>query len=266
MAAAGALRFPVLAVNDALTKWEYDNVYGTGQSTIDGILRATGVLLAGKTFVVGGFGHVGRGVALRARGMGADVIVTEVRPTSALIAAMEGYRVLPMDEAAPLGDIFCTASGMRDLIVARHLAAMKDGAILCNAGHFDCEINLGDLRSLARATRRVREHVERFELDDARSVYLLGEGRVVNLAAADGNPSEIMDLTFATHLLALLELARDAVALDIGVHRLPSELDERVARLKLETLGLRTDSLSAAQAHYDEDFSSTSRLPSASSL
>lgn len=254
LAQQGALCFPVLAVNDAITKWEFDNTYGTGQSIIDGILRATGMLLAGKTFVVGGFGHVGRGVALRAHGLGARVVVTEVRPTTAFKAVLEGFRVMTMDEAAPIGDVFCTASGMRDVVRGHHLDAMKSGAVLCNAGHFDCEINLEDLDARSVGKRAVRPHCEEYLLKDGRRVYLLGQGRVVNLAAGEGNPSEVMDLTFTTQVVALLQLIGDAGPRDPGVYKFSREEDEKVARLKLATLGVATDQWSDEQHRYLKQF------------
>lgn len=252
--AAGALKFPILAVNDAFVKCEFDNVYGTGQSAIDGILRATGMLLAGKTFVVAGFGHVGRGVATCARGLGARVVVTEVRPTTALQAALEGFEVMSMDGAAGIGDVFCTATGVTDAITARHIARMRSGVVLCNIGHFDCEINLTDLASAATTRRFVRPHVEEYVCPDGRRIWLLGKGRVINLTAAEGNPAEIMDLTFTAQVFALTELTRSAGSLDIGVHRLSAGLDEAVARLKLETMGVSTDHLSSDQTRYAVDF------------
>ena len=189
MAADGKLQYPVIAINDSETKWDFDNVYGTGQSSLDGILRASSVLLAGKTFVVAGFGHCGRGVALRAKGMGANVVVTEIKPTAALKATLEGYRVMPMDEAAKVGDIFITATGMKDIIVGRHFDSMKDGALVCNTGHYDCEINLVDLEARAKGKREMRANNEEYVLKDGRRIYVLGQGRLINLAAAEGHPS-----------------------------------------------------------------------------
>ncbi len=225
MAAAGALRYPVIAVNDAETKWDFDNVYGTGQSTLDGILRATSVLLAGKNVVVAGFGHCGRGVAQRAKGLGANVILTEVKPTAALKATLEGFRVMPMDEAAKVGDIFITATGVKDVIVKRHFGAMKDGAIVCNTGHYDCEVNLKDLASLTRTKRLIRDNNEECVLTNGRRVYLLAQGRLVNLAAAEGHPSEVMDMSFANQFMSQLRLAelhRKGKRLDNGVHDIPA--------------------------------------------
>jgi adenosylhomocysteinase len=256
LAEVGRLLFPIIAVNDAAIKWEVDNVYGTGQSTIDGILRSICILLAGKTFVVAGYGHVGRGVALRARGMGSHVVITEVRATSALKASLEGFRVMSMDEAAKVGDLFCTATGMKDVIVGRHLDVMKNGVILCNAGHFDCELNLNDLEARTQSKREVRPSTEEYQLNDGRRLYLLGKGRVINLAAAEGNPSEVMDLTFAAQSLALLKLATSAGSLDARVHKFPGEQDEEVARLKLQAMGVATDRWTEEQSHYALDPSS----------
>ncbi|MEP7218592.1 MAG: adenosylhomocysteinase, partial [Bacteroidota bacterium] len=206
MAADGALQYPVIAVNDAETKWDFDNVYGTGQSTLDGIIRATSVMLAGKNFVVAGYGHCGKGVALRAKGMGANVIVTEVKPTAALKATLEGMRVMEMDEAAKVGDIFVTATGIRDILVKEHFESMKDGAIICNTGHYDCEINIGDLDSLTGNKRTIRDNNEEYTLPDGRRIYLLAQGRLVNLAAAEGHPSEVMDMSFANQFMSQIRL------------------------------------------------------------
>ena len=209
MAAAGDLKYPVIAVNDAITKWDFDNVYGTGQSTLDGIIRATSVLIAGKTFVVAGYGHCGKGVAMRARGMGANVIVTEVDPLPGLRAVMDGFRVMKMDEAAPLGDIFCTATGMKDVIVGRHMDVMKDGALISNTGHYDCEINIEDLQERSSSVRTIRSENEEYTMTDGRRIHLLAEGRLVNLAAAEGHPSEVMDMSFANQFLSLCSLAAE---------------------------------------------------------
>jgi adenosylhomocysteinase len=249
LARTGALRFPVIAVNDCVTKREVDNVHGTGQSAIDGYLRATGMLLAGRVFVVAGFGQVGRGVAMKARGMGAQVIVTEVRPTTALRACMEGFRVTTMDRAAAEGDAFCTATGMRDVIVGRHLDRMKTGAFLANIGHFDSEIRLADLEARAVERRQARPSLEELKLRDGRRLYLLGKGRVVNLAAAEGNPSEVMDVTFAAQVLALVDLASGPRLPNEVVH-LSREQDESVARLKIATMGIATDRWSDVQQRY----------------
>ena len=209
MADAGELLYPVIAVNDAETKWDFDNVHGTGQSTIDGILRATSVLIAGKNFVVAGYGHCGRGLAIRARGLGANVIITEIDPIPALKATMDGFRVMKMDDAAPLGDLFCTATGMRDVIVGRHFDSMKDGAIICNTGHYDCEISITDLEDRATEVFTIRDNNEAFTMSDGRRLHLLARGRLVNLASAEGHPSEVMDMSFANQFLALCRLAKE---------------------------------------------------------
>ena len=255
MAADGALKYPVIAVNDAETKWDFDNVFGTGQSSIDGILRATSVLLAGKNFVVAGFGHCGGGCAMRAKGEGANVICTEVKPTAALKAVLNGYRVMPMDEAAAIGDIFITATGMKDVIVRRHFEAMKDGAIVCNTGHYDCEVNIQDLTALARSVREIRPNCEEFTLADGRRIYLLAKGRLVNLAAAEGHPSEVMDMSFANQFLSLVRLARGG-RLPVAVHDIPVEQDQELAGLKLRTLGFAIDALTEEQVRYQSDYAS----------
>ena len=254
MAAAGDLKYPVIAVNDAITKWDFDNVYGTGQSTIDGILRATSVLIAGKTMVVAGYGHCGKGVAMRAQGLGANVIVTEVDPLAALRAVMDGYRVLPMDEAAALGDIFCTATGMEDIIVDRHFASMKDGAIVCNTGHYDCEIKITDLEAQAESVRTIRQDNEEFLMPDGRRIFLLARGRLVNLAAAEGHPSEVMDMSFANQFLSLCRLAKEGNSMGPLVYDITREQDEELATTKLETLGFRIDNLTDAQVAYLDDY------------
>ena len=254
MAAAGDLKYPVIAVNDAITKWDFDNVYGTGQSTIDGILRATSVLIAGKTMVVAGYGHCGKGVAMRAQGLGANVIVTEVDPLAALRAVMDGYRVLPMDEAAALGDIFCTATGMEDIIVDRHFASMKDGAIVCNTGHYDCEIKITDLEAQAESVRTIRQDNEEFLMPDGRRIFLLARGRLVNLAAAEGHPSEVMDMSFANQFRSLCRLAKDGNSMGPLVYDITREQDEELATTKLETLGFRIDNLTDAQVAYLDDY------------
>jgi adenosylhomocysteinase len=255
MAADGKLKYPVFAVNDSETKWDFDNVYGTGQSSIDGIIRATSVFLAGKKFVVAGYGHCGRGVASRARGLGAEVIVTEIKATQALKAILDGFRVMPMDEAAKLGDIFITATGINDIIVRRHFESMKDGAIICNTGHYDVEININDLEALARGKREIRPNNEEYTLKDGRRVYLLARGRLVNLAAAEGHPSEVMDMSFANQFLALCRLAREGKGLAKTVHDLPKEQDQELAQLKLGTMGVGIDTLTEAQRVYATDYS-----------
>jgi adenosylhomocysteinase len=255
MAKAGKLLYPVIAVNDSETKWDFDNVYGTGQSSLDGILRASSVLIAGKTFVVAGYGHCGRGVAMRARGLGANVIVTEIKPTAALKATLDGFRVMKMDDAARLGDIFITATGMKDIIVGRHFEAMKDGVLVCNTGHYDCEINLGDLEARAKAKREIRASNEEYTLKDGRRIYVLAQGRLVNLAAAEGHPSEVMDMSFANQYLALCKLARDGKAMSPGVYELPPEQDQELALIKLRTQGLSIDTLTPEQTIYRDDYS-----------
>ena len=254
MLANGELKVPAINVNDAVTKWDFDNVYGTGQSTLDGILRATSVLLAGKTFVVAGFGHCGSGVAMRARGMGANVIITEVDPLPALRAVMEGYSVMTMDEAAKVGDIFCTATGMEDVIVGRHFETMKDGAIVCNTGHYDCEIKITDLEAQATSVRTIRQDNEEFLMPDGRRIFLLARGRLVNLAAAEGHPSEVMDMSFANQFLSLCRLAKDGATMGKEVYDITTEQDQELATTKLETLGFSIDVLTDAQLAYLDDY------------
>src|ERR1700761_1370243 len=238
MEADGALEFPVVAVNEARTKHLFDNRYGTGQSTIDGIIRSTNVLLAGKKFVVAGYGWVGRGVALRARGLGAHVIVTEVDPMKALEALMDGYEVLPMAEAARIGDVFCTATGDKHVLAREHLAVMKDGAIVCNTGHFNVEIDIPALQELAVETREARNFVEEFTYEDGRRIYLLAEGRLVNISAAEGHPAIVMDMSFANQALSTEYAVQHAASLERTVYPVPTEIDEEIARLKLMTMGV----------------------------
>ena len=254
MAEAGDLRYPVIAVNDAITKWDFDNVYGTGQSTIDGILRSTSVLIAGKTFVVAGYGHCGKGVAMRARGMGANVIITEVDPLPGLRAVMDGFRVMKMDEAAALGDIFCTATGIKDVIVGRHFDVMKDGAIISNTGHYDCEINIDDLAERSQSVRTIRAENQEYTLKDGRKVHLLAEGRLVNLAAAEGHPSEVMDMSFANQFLSLCRLAAEGSNMDSKVYDITLEQDMDLATTKLSTLGFSIDELTEEQIAYSKDY------------
>jgi adenosylhomocysteinase len=250
MEADGALSFPVIAVNEAKTKHLFDNRYGTGQSTIDGIIRATNVLLAGKRFVVAGYGWVGRGVAMRARGMGSHVIVTEVDPMRALEALMDGYEVLPMSDAAKIGDIFCTATGDKHVIARQHVEVMKDGAILANTGHFNVEIDIPAIRSLAAETREARQFVEEFTMADGRRIYLLADGRLVNISAAEGHPAIVMDMSFANQSLAAEFAVQNAGKLERKVYPVPQEIDEEIARLKLETMGIDIDKLTEEQAKY----------------
>ena len=254
MGKAGDLKYPVIAVNDAITKWDFDNVYGTGQSTIDGILRATSVLISGKTFVVAGYGHCGKGVAMRAQGMGANVIITEVDPLPALRAVMDGFRVMTMDEAAKHGDIFCTATGMKDVIVGRHFASTKDGAIISNTGHYDCEINIDDLKSQSASDRTIRDNNVEYTMQDGRKIYLLADGRLVNLAAAEGHPSEVMDMSFANQYLALCRLAKEGADMQPIVYDITTEQDQNLAVTKLATLGFSIDSLTNDQTEYLDDY------------
>jgi adenosylhomocysteinase len=258
MAAAGALQYPVIAVNDAETKWDFDNVYGTGQSTLDGVIRATSVLLAGKNVVVAGFGHCGKGVAMRAKGLGANVIVTEVKPTAALKATLEGHRVMTMDQAAKVGDVFITATGVKDVIVDRHFKVMKEGAIVCNTGHYDCEINLVHLAKQTKRKREIRMNNEEYTLKNGRKIYVLAQGRLVNLAAAEGHPSEVMDMSFANQFMSQLRLAelhRKGVRLQNGVHDIPPAQDQEIAMVKLKTGGISIDKLTPEQVTYMDDFS-----------
>jgi len=258
MAEAKKLLYPVIAVNDAETKWDFDNVYGTGQSSIDGILRATSVLLAGKNFVVAGYGHCGRGVAMRAAGMGANVIVTEVKPTAALKAALDGHRIMPMDEAAKIGDIFITTTGVKDVITSRHFKLMKDGAIICNTGHYDCEINIPHLEQLSKSKRTVRPNNEEYTLKDGRRIYLLAQGRLVNLAAAEGHPSEVMDMSFANQFMSQLRLVQyhqKGIKLEPEVLEIPEEQVQEIAEIKLKTMGYKIDKLTKEQIKYINDYS-----------
>jgi adenosylhomocysteinase len=250
MAADGALAFPVVAVNDASTKHFFDNRYGTGQSTIDGIVRATNVLLAGRNFVVVGYGWCGRGLAMRARGMGANVIVTEVNPLPALEAVMDGYRVMPMVDAASIGDIFVTVTGDINVIDRQHFERMKDGAIVANSGHFNVEINIPALEEMSTEKRLVRPFVEQYFLRDGRRINLLAEGRLINLAAAEGHPASVMDMSFANQALCVEYIVKNADTLEKNVHTVPLEIDREIARLKLEAMGVQIDSLTPAQSAY----------------
>jgi adenosylhomocysteinase len=251
MEAQGVLRYPIIAVNDAKTKHFFDNRYGTGQSTIDGILRATNVLLAGKNFVVGGYGWCGRGLAMRARGMGANVIVLEVDPLKALEAVMDGYRVMPIAEAAEVGDLFVTVTGNTSVLRGEHFRKMKDGAILANAGHFNVEIAVQDLEEMAKNKRRLREYVDEYTLrETGRKIYLLGEGRLINLAAAEGHPASVMDMSFANQALAAELIRRKGKDLEKRVYPVPEEIDKEVARIKLESMGIAIDRLTEEQEKY----------------
>jgi len=246
----GQLRFPVVAVNEALTKHMFDNRYGTGQSTLDGLIRATNVLLAGQTFVVCGYGWCGRGLATRAHGMGAQVIVTEVDPARALEALMDGYRVMPLIEACKVADVIITVTGDLNVVDKQHFQAMKDGCIVANSGHFDDEVNIPALRALSRAHRTARPLVEEYELRDGRRIYLLAEGRVLNLASAEGHPATVMDMSFANQALCAVYIAQHADALAPGVYDVPEDIDQEVARLKLASLGVRIDELTDEQRRY----------------
>jgi adenosylhomocysteinase len=246
----GVLKYPVIAVNDASTKHFFDNRYGTGQSTIDGILRATNILLAGKNFVVAGYGWCGRGLAMRAEGMGANVIITEVDPLKALEAVMDGYRVMPMAEAAKIGDIFVTVSGDTSVLRKEHFQAMKDGAILANSGHFNVEIAIPDLEKLAKGKRRIRDFIDEYELSNGRRLYLLGEGRLINLAAAEGHPASVMDMSFANQALSAEYIKEEGKNLKPRVYPVPEEIDKEVARLKLESMGVKIDKLTPEQEKY----------------
>lgn len=250
MAADGALEFPVIAVNDAMTKHFFDNRYGTGQSTVDGIVRATNVLLAGKTVVVAGYGWCARGFAMRVRGMGANVIVTEVDPMPALEAVMDGFRVMPMNEAAPVGHIFVTLTGDINVIDRHHFESMQDGAIVANSGHFNVEINIPALEDLSVDKRRVRPFVDQYELPDGRNINLLGEGRLINLAAAEGHPSSVMDMSFANQALSLEYLVKNSDNLSPKVYGVPEDIDRKIALLKLKGMGVEIDELTDEQKEY----------------
>ncbi|GAB4353404.1 MAG: adenosylhomocysteinase [Cyanophyceae cyanobacterium] len=250
MLADGVLTFPAMNVNDAETKHFFDNRYGTGQSTLDGIIRATNILLAGKTIVVAGYGWCGKGTAMRASGMGANVIVTEINPVRAIEAVMDGFRVMTMDEAAPVGDIFITVTGNKHVIRGEHFAAMKDGAIVCNSGHFDLEIDLKALKEQAASVSTVRNFTEEYQLKSGKSVVVLGEGRLVNLAAAEGHPSAVMDMSFANQALACEFLVKNKGQLEPGLYSIPEELDRDIAALKLKAMGLNIDTLTPEQIEY----------------
>ena len=247
---AGKLKYPIIAVNDAQTKYLFDNRYGTGQSTIDGITRATNILWAGKKVVVCGYGWCGHGIALRAKGLGSQVIVTEVEPVRALEAIMDSYQVMPLVEAASVGDIFITIAGDKNVIDKAHFQLMKDGAIMANSGHFNVEINIPALQSLARSQRRIRPFVDEYTLSDGRHLYLLGEGRLINLAAAEGHPASVMDMSFANQALCLEYMVKNRGRLEIRVYPVPEEIDKQVARLKLNSMGISIDSLTPEQKEY----------------
>ena len=250
MAKEKVLGYPIIAVNDALTKHLFDNRYGTGQSTIDGIIRATNVLLAGLTVVVAGYGWCGRGVSMRARGLGANVIVTEIDPTKAIEAIMDGFRVMTMHEAAKIGDVFVTVTGNKSVIARDHFEKLKSGAILCNSGHFNVEIDLEALGSMASSRRETRAFVEEFAMRDGRKVYVLGEGRLINLAAAEGHPASVMDMSFANQALSAEYMVKNHASLEKKVYSVPEELDKSVAKMKLESMGVAIDRLTPEQEEY----------------
>ena len=250
MAQAGELQYPIIAVNDAETKWDFDNIYGTGQSTLDGIIRATNILLAGKKVVVAGYGHCGKGIAIRARGLGANVTVCEVDPIKALKAVMDGFHVTTMKEAAKYGEVFITATGCRDILTREHMRQMRDGAILCNAGHFNVEVSAEDLEEMAECKREMRPNNVEYRLKDGRRLYLLAEGRLVNLVAAEGHPSEVMDMSFANQFLSVLHLIKEGRSLKPDVYEVPREQDMTVARIKLETMNIKIDELTPKQKDY----------------
>jgi adenosylhomocysteinase len=250
MAKDGMLKYPIIAVNDADTKHLFDNRYGTGQSTIDGIVRATNFLLAGAKFVVAGYGWCGRGLASRARGLGAEVIVTEIDPTKAIEAVMDGYRVMSMEEAAKLGDVFCTVTGNKSVLRREHFELMKDGAIVSNSGHFNVEIDIPALEKMSSGKRTTRNFVEEYSLKDGRKINVLGEGRLINLASAEGHPASVMDMSFADQALSLEYLVKNHTTLEKNVFKVPEELDKRVAKLKLESMGIKIDKLTPEQEEY----------------
>jgi adenosylhomocysteinase len=252
----GVLTFPAMNVNDADTKHFFDNRYGTGQSTLDGIIRATNVLLAGKNIVVAGYGWCGKGTALRARGLGANVIVTEIDSVRAIEAVMDGFRVMPMEEAAPIGDIFVTVTGNKHVIRGEHFDVMKDGAMVCNSGHFDIEIDLKTLASKATEIKEVRNFTQEYKLNNGKSVVVLGEGRLINLAAAEGHPSAVMDMSFANQALACEHLVKNQGKLEPGIHSIPANLDKEIARLKLDAMGIKVDSLTPEQIEYVNSWTS----------
>jgi adenosylhomocysteinase len=250
MAARGVLKFPIISVNDADTKHLFDNRYGTGQSTLDGILRATNRLIAGTVFVISGYGWCGRGIAMRAKGMGADVVVTEIDPLKAIEAVMDGYRIMPMADAAKIGDFFVTVTGDIKVIRREHFATMKDGAVICNSGHFNVEIDIPALEKMSRRKRLIREFVEEFTLPNGRRINLLGEGRLINLAAAEGHPASVMDMSFANQALSAEHMVKNSKKLERKVYPVPAEIDREIARLKLKGMGIQIDKLTKEQKRY----------------
>jgi adenosylhomocysteinase len=254
MEAQGILKYPIIAVNDAKTKRFFDNRYGTGQSTIDGILRATNLLLAGKNFVICGYGWCGRGLAMRAKGMGANVIVTEVDPLKALEAIMDGYRVIPIGDAAKIGDVFVTVTGNISVIRGEHFKKMKDGAILVNSGHFNVEIDIPSLEKISKRKRKIREYVEEYTLENGRRIFLLAQGRLINLAAGEGHPASVMDMSFANQALCAEYIKKEGKNLKPKVYPVPDEIDKEVAKLKLESIGVKIDILTQDQERYLKDW------------
>jgi adenosylhomocysteinase len=250
MAKDGTLKYPVIAVNDAQTKHFFDNRYGTGQSTIDGIIRATNLLIAGLKVVIAGYGWCGRGVAMRAKGLGADVIVTEINPTRAIEAVMDGFRVMTMPEAAKIGDIFVTVTGNKSVLTGEHFEKMKDGAVMCNSGHFNVEIDIPALEKMASSNRPARAFVEEYAMRDGRKLYLLGEGRLINLAAAEGHPASVMDMSFANQALSAEYMLKNAASLGKQVYPVPEAIDKHIAKLKLESMGMQIDKLTPEQEQY----------------
>ena len=250
MAKDGTLKFPVIAVNDALTKHFFDNRYGTGQSTLDGVIRATNLLLAGLKVVVAGYGWCGRGVSMRAKGLGADVIVTEINPTKAIEAVMDGFRVMPMNEAAKIGDVFITVTGNKSVLAHEHFEKMKDGAVVSNSGHFNVEIDIPALEKLSSGHKEARPFVEEYAMKDGRHIYLLGDGRLINLAAAEGHPASVMDMSFANQALSAEYMVKHASELKANVYPVPEHLDQQIAKLKLESMGVTIDKLTPEQEHY----------------
>lgn len=254
MAKDGVLKYPMFAINDTPTKGMFDNIYGLGQSTIDGILRATSIMIPGKTFVVCGYGRCGYGLSNTAKGMGANVIVTEVEPVKALQAVMDGYRVMPLKDAAKIGDIFVTVTGDKDILRKEHFELMKDGAIVANSGHFNVEINIGELESISKGKREIRKHVEEYTLKNGKKIYLLGKGRLINLVAAEGHPPDVMDMSFADHALCCEFLVNNYKRLKPEVYNVPKEVDNRVAQLKLDSMGIKIDQLTEEQKKYLSDW------------
>jgi adenosylhomocysteinase len=254
MQSAGKLKYPIIAVNDAETKHDFDNVYGTGQSALDGIIRATNILIAGKNVVVAGYGHVGKGISKRADGLGANVVVTEIDPIAALKAKLDGYGVLPMNAAASVGDIFITTTGCKDVITGQHIGKMKDGTLLANAGHFNVEISVNDLEATSVSIKQINDNNQEYLLKNGNKIYLIGEGRLVNLAAAEGHPSEVMDMSFANQLLSVLKLANLKGSLTPAVYDVEKSQDQEIAKAKLESMGLQIDVLTPEQRIYLEGF------------